>query len=360
MHQRILIAMTVEVCGMRQTVIAVFHCHIDAAPPWNLGPLPYAHDGPPVTTRLRETLFNSRTARVLYGEEASFCRWNLTPEELRDSRASGQETEILHLDGVELLRAAIPIGVNPTSTNGFAILHLQVRGGKILEVLRELAGRGGQASPVLPILLRAADSYQPRRESIPVHLYTLSLSLTPSEFGLSPLYPVNRYQDWAINDQWLWALASRTRHDDYPPDPSCVHSLLSGAICLSADWHALVLRDGASFLGVRPDAGDSDQFFGYAERHFRTIYLDTLLLGMLQQHDIDALAEQTAAAFDNDDFTAYVCTLEARIAQFRGTYWWQHLTSHGHSNDLLRAYQAEHRLPERFTQILQEAEESRA
>ncbi|MFI2369369.1 hypothetical protein [Streptomyces sp. NPDC018833] len=42
-------------------------------------------------------------------------------------------------------------------------------------------------------------------------------------------------------------------------------------------------------------------------------------------------------------------------ARFRSTYWRQHLTAHGPANDLLLAFQEQHRLPARFTEILAEA-----
>ena len=48
-------------------------------------------------------------------------------------------------------------------------------------------------------------------------------------------------------------------------------------------------------------------------------------------------------------------TGQALIARFRSTYWRQHLTAHGPANDLLRAYQDQHRLPDRFAEILTEA-----
>ncbi|MEU6536880.1 hypothetical protein [Streptomyces sp. NPDC047000] len=50
-----------------------------------------------------------------------------------------------------------------------------------------------------------------------------------------------------------------------------------------------------------------------------------------------------------------VAALERSIAVFRSTYWRQHLTAHGPANDLLLAFQDQHRLPARFTEILAEA-----
>ncbi|MEV7790901.1 hypothetical protein AB0O68_02840 [Streptomyces sp. NPDC087512] len=50
-----------------------------------------------------------------------------------------------------------------------------------------------------------------------------------------------------------------------------------------------------------------------------------------------------------------VAALERNIAHFRSGYWRQHLTAHGPANDLLLAFQNQHRLPARFNEILAEA-----
>ncbi|WP_243766917.1 hypothetical protein [Streptomyces sp. GC420] len=63
-----------------------------------------------------------------------------------------------------------------------------------------------------------------------------------------------------------------------------------------------------------------------------------------------------SAVFDGGPGPARrVTALEQRIAVFRSTYWRRHQTAHGPANGLLRAYQEEHRLPERFAEILAEA-----
>jgi hypothetical protein len=50
-----------------------------------------------------------------------------------------------------------------------------------------------------------------------------------------------------------------------------------------------------------------------------------------------------------------VTSLERNIAVFRSTYWRQHQTVHGPASALLRSFQAQHRLPELFAEILAEA-----
>ena len=123
----------------------------------------------------------------------------------------------------------------------------------------------------------------------------------------------------------------------------------------AADWSALVLRQGAAFVGHRRDRGPDDRFYGYAELHVRSIYLDALLFGMIQRTHIDHLTEDLAQVFTGPGEANRLAHLERRIAHFRSTYWRQHLTTHGAANDLLIAYQHQYRLSARFTEILTEA-----
>ncbi|MEK8144912.1 hypothetical protein NKH18_35430 [Streptomyces sp. M10(2022)] len=85
------------------------------------------------------------------------------------------------------------------------------------------------------------------------------------------------------------------------------------------------------------------------------MYLDALLLGSLQRDHIDELTEELSDVFDTRRLARRVATLERNIAAFRSTYWRQHLTAHGPANELLLAFQNQHRLPDRFGEILAEA-----
>lgn len=138
-----------------------------------------------------------------------------------------------------------------------------------------------------------------------------------------------------------------------PPPPETVSEQLKDVVRISADWSALVLRQGAAFLGHRTDTGAGD-FFEFAALHSRTVYLDALLLGALQRDHIDELTDELSEVF-NSKLARRVGALERNIAVFRSTYWRQHLTAHGPANDLLLAFQNQHRLPARFHEILAEA-----
>ena len=85
----------------------------------------------------------------------------------------------------------------------------------------------------------------------------------------------------------------------------------------------------------------------------RSIYLDAILIGLLQEHGISALEDALVTVLDHPVASA-LADLEQRVTRFRHELWWQHLSAHGTPNQLLGAYQRQHRLGERFGQVLTE------
>ncbi|GAA5086963.1 hypothetical protein HNP84_001121 [Thermocatellispora tengchongensis] len=136
-----------------------------------------------------------------------------------------------------------------------------------------------------------------------------------------------------------------------PPDPTNLEPTDTDVIRLSVDWHAVVLRDGMAVIGMRPDQGTHDPYFGYAEVYLRSTYLDAILLGLLQNHRLTHL--EVIATLDSAKTTA-MADLEQQISTFRHQIWAQHLTPHGTPNKLLTVYQSQHTLRERFEQLLTE------
>ncbi|MGP3927867.1 hypothetical protein [Streptomyces sp. 8N616] len=331
--------------GVRQTIAVVLPAQLPSPPAWNEGPLPFHHGTRRADRPTRRTYFTTAAARVLYGEPERPCRWHRTTTATHSPLAA---------HGVELLHT--PLGNDPH--RALAILHLSATGPGLHDfhdTLRSLARR--QAAPPTPLTgeLDPEQLLQDQAHITPgAPPFTVAF-LTPTRARLMHLYPRKYRRSWNPADQWLWALASRTNTADYPPDSTDIPALTSGTLRLSADWSALVLRDGAAFIGRRRDLGQDDPFFGYAELHARTVYLDAFLLGMIQRSHIDQLTENLSRVFDGTHLARRVVALEQHIAQFRSTYWRQHLTHHGPANDLLLAYQNQHRLPARFAEILTEA-----
>ncbi|MER6849984.1 hypothetical protein AB0A81_16375 [Streptomyces flaveolus] len=337
-----------DVTGARQEVTVVLPVRLRRAPNWSEGPFPFELGSRRTDTQTRSTYFAPASARALYGAPGRPRRWHLP----LDVKHGG-----LRLLGMELLRTATA----RDPEHALAVLHFSVER-PLLPVLRALAGRGPATTdelltgPFDPALLLGGIAHV-RDPSAPFAIarpYTIAF-LTPTAHHTPALRDGPEGELPASADRWLWQLASRSNSQDFPMAPETAAEQLKDAVRISADWSALVLRQGAAFLGHRPDTGEGD-FYGFGALHSRTVYLDALLLGSLQRDHIDELTDELSEVFTSPRRLARrVATLERNIAHFRSGYWRQHLTAHGPANELLLAFQNQHRLPARFNEILAEA-----
>jgi hypothetical protein len=324
----------------RAVIVAIYQATFPRTPDWAEGPLPFAHGDVRADTEGRSTYYPQRTARLLYGSPGRPRRWHKT----LDLRVGGVE-----VIGLEALRLH-----DEPNARGLIIVHIKATGAHPLHVVRALARRGGAR----------LEGFHPEElvggavavaASVP---HTISF-VTPRGRRLPRLYRHHRYGRWSSADQWLWALASRTNATDHPPDPQHLPTAQNSAFAdldyvrLSADWRGLILRDGLALVGCRPDLGARDSFYNYAELYVRSIYLDAALIGLLQLHGISELEDALASALDTR-LVSTMADLERRVTLFRHELWWQHLSTHGIPNQLLGAYQRQHRLRERFDQVLTE------
>lgn len=319
----------------RQAIVVVYEARFPATPDWEDGPLVLRHRHVHSTAEARGEYFSAKAARVLYGDAEHLSRWH------NPSRQAIGDVEIT---GVELMRVADGPGAC-----GLVAIHLQPRNGLPIALLRSLAGRrDAPPSEVDPQkLVDGQASIEPGGRP-----FTICF-VTPTKQGLPRLYRQARYWRWSTARQWLWAMASRTNMADYPPDSKSLEPAEADVIRLSSDWHAVVLRDGMGVVGTRPDQGRNDSFFGYADLYLRSIYLDAILLGLLQKQGLTRLEGRMAVALDTS-LPSTMAELEQEVSSFRHRLWAQHLTPHGAPNLLLSAYQRQHALRERFEQILTE------
>jgi hypothetical protein len=329
--------------GTRQTVAVVLPVRLPADPPWPAGPLPVAdHDGA-AEGAARRRLFTPAAGRVLYDR-----RWHT-----RTDLTQGP----LRLDGMELLRTPGP----RSPEQALAILHVTAPDAPVLPLLRAYSGRRQSPDPdpmrgaLDPAVLLAgvADTAPPPGPFALARPYTVAFFTPDARLGQALRDPATGELPLSA-DLLLRSLASRSAPSDIPLPPEHLPDLRADADRISADWSALVLRQGAAFLGHRPDSGPGD-FYDFAVGNARGVYLDALLLGTAQRDHIDELTDELSAVFSGPRLSRRVAELEQRIALFRSTYWRQHLSAHGPANDLLLAFQATYRLPERFSQILAEA-----
>jgi hypothetical protein len=327
--------------GVRQTVAVVLPVLLNADPRWAKGPLPFVAGQRRWDAARRGVYFAPAVARALYGS-----RWH---------RAVSVTEGALRLEGVELLRAATP----EAPRQALGVLHFTVEGPRLLDVLRAIGHRpGAQPDPLTgtldPVALfdGAADATPPTAPFAIARPYTVAF-FTPDSSHTAVLREGEQLPVSA--DRWLRSLASRSLEADNPSPPERLERVAVEAIRISADWSALVGRHGAAFLGHRPDQGAGD-FYEFAMNQARTVHLDALLLGMIQRDHLDSLTDELSTVFDGGPGLARrMASLERNIAVFRSTYWRQHQTVHGPAGGLLRAFQARHRLPEMFADILAEA-----
>ncbi|MET9443429.1 hypothetical protein [Streptomyces sp. NPDC006610] len=332
--------------GIRQTVTVVLPVSLPDGGPretgWTPGPLPFRAGQGAWDRERRARYFAPAAARALYDD--------------RRHRTVSVTEGALRLEGLELLRAATP----GAPRRGLGVLHFTVTGPRLLETLRAIGHRPGAGPDPLtgsldPAVLfaDAADTRPPAAPFALARPYTVAF-FTPAAHHTAALRDADRELPPSA-DSWLRSLAARATEDDNPSPPQRLERVAAEAIRISADWSALVDRHGAAFLGHRPDRGEGD-FYGFALAQARTVHLDALLLGMVQRDHLDALTDELSQVFGSAPGLARrVFALERNIAVFRSTHWRRHQTVHGPADGLLRAFQARHRLPELFADILAEA-----
>lgn len=154
------------------------------------------------------------------------------------------------------------------------------------------------------------------------------------------------FDKWDVAQQWTWLLASLTPPDRFAPQH---HSSDTGIdLAMSSTWTARVLRDGASFIGYEESVdGSQDLSFASLALYARTIYLDALLLGIIQRQWLNNLADRIGGtAIHHHREIAVVENIDRAVSQFRASVWWR-AAAHGSNGDkLITAFQEQHRLQE--------------
>jgi len=320
--------------------------HKPTAHGWELGPARFPFRDQLADEEARASYFDLRACFALYGGDETI-RWSRFATE--DESRNGFRTLAL-----ELLRLPELPGETEEAANALLVIHGDLVAERPVETLYELARlawpKGRANDDWLVGLANSAADLRPGRA-------TTATFFTPAT-QLPAGFPIDQdYSDWSLAEQWLWLLASSTPFDRYPPTPGARLDLLSGTVFLSRDWRGLVLRDGIAFLGLRTDGGSEDPFFNDAEVYFRTIYLDALLLGIVQRKSVGQIADALACLEDPLGKPDQLYVLHRHLLEVRNRYWWQHVTAAGPASDILDQYQRQHRLEELSSQIFVELAE---
>lgn len=305
---------------------------------WNEGPLPIPIPGTAdlvTDAQTRSTYYDRRAAQALYGTGTDARR------EHRFENTPVREEGPLRVCAVERLR------VQSLGDDWFCIVHVvgsDADAGRVISAWETLSRwkRSEERKTAVEELLRNI-TQDPKLEiasadADPYHVALLSEA--PAEDGGRDI------------DHWL--LAAAIASESAVPDLSRSEKerLLNQKIEISADWSALVLRDGAALVAhPRPD---SEFVRRFGPVYFQSIYVDAFVLGRLQQHGLKSLTDDLADLRDPSRHPQRVERLGARMNHFRNELWWQHLTEHGVANELLVALHRQHRIPELLEQVRSE------
>ncbi|MET8092199.1 hypothetical protein [Micromonospora sp. NPDC005220] len=178
-----------------------------------------------------------------------------------------------------------------------------------------------------------------------------ALSITFVSFTDQPRRRMSfTYRHWPPDRQWLWGLASGTTESRYPPDPADA-TPFAGLVHLSADWRALVLRDGAAFVGLRGHRPDTGDFLDLAAVLVPSVYVDVFALGLAQRQSLQDIAQDLALLRTHKPAQADLTRMEGRLARLRNTLWSRRVNSGGVANALLDGFHRQNALTELLQQI---------
>jgi hypothetical protein len=333
----------------RATTSIIFEVNLDEAlgPNWAPGPYPFALPAGPQTrttadAAARLTYFHPRTAAALYGSGEVHTRWYGKPHH--------EAVNDVVVEAVELLATPDFMNQDPS---GLGVVHFSLP----------------QEDPrsALTTLVRATSDETRRAYNTilaPANLSGQSVRGTSISFVSfeeeTPAILPETELPWPPVSQWLWAMASATpidmdtSHLRFIPDWDDPMTL-QGLVYLSRSWRALVLRDGISFVGMEPVSAPTAKFLqSHAATYVRSIYLDVLLLGLLQHRSLNNFADRLSTLDARSQRHRAIPTMQDDLTRFRNTFWWQHVTSSGTGNSLLLAFQGQHRLPDLLDQIVDE------
>ncbi len=137
-------------------------------------------------------------------------------------------------------------------------------------------------------------------------------------------------------------------------DESALHSSLRSPmpgpndVELSKSWSAAVLKSGAAFVGLNnPD----DAFHPSGEAYVHSVYLDSLLVALIQRNCLVRIAEDLADSWRVERSIPDTGDLEFQSIRFRGQVWWTEISDTVISNQLLGALQDAYRLTQQVDNL---------
>lgn len=318
---------------------------------WADGPLPLPWGARVTDADLRSTLLDPRASSLLYGRRAGSERRHLVLDEQTFPGSASADPSEVTLEAVEWLRApSLGSGVA-----GLAVLHLHVSAQQTQHLLATWADashpeRSGATWQRIATIVRARAGLSPELGTSNFHAYRIAL--VDQDPDMPPPFPTS---GMSHGMQVAFSAAAGITSEQFVPGPADEEEFQRSSFDLSADWRALVLRDGTTFL-VAPSAVDSAFIVTSAPTLVRTVYTDVLMLGMLQSIAMSDFLNDLALLDDPAGSPRAVEELDARFSRIRNALWWQQVSQRGHANELLRLLGHQRRLPEIIAQTTAELE----
>lgn len=350
--------------GSQLVVVIPADADVEAFGDWIPGPLPVrgpVPSGDGVITieadqGLRESAFHQRVHDLLYpsGQKSRGRRahhWVKPGESLE--LCSGVPVE-----AVECLFFDDPLQPNEESSRpltgrapGFLCLHTTITGpftmtlvDALWHVVRDRVGRADLARSAGEWLRQmGVNGATLNGEATP---YTVVFTLLEDPVAEPEHLPGTKYAEWLPRQQWTWLLSSLTPPNTYAPDISATDT--GDDISLSSAWSARVLRDGTAFVAIRSArTAHQEWLFESLALYVRSIYLDALLLGIIQNRWLNEFADSLAsAAIHHERDLLVVEGLDRAMSRFRARFWWRAAARGSHADSLIKAYQDQHQLCE--------------
>lgn len=313
-------------------LISIVDVDLDYWPAWAEGPLPVETARGQLSAEARGSYFNARVAHSLYGTNRAHR--SFSPSPIPAGEVTSAELVRVREDRALLVVHARADGGPAEAAEGLAWLVDVTGGAPARSYYEQLLGGAAR----VPAAMQRA----------------FGLSHVRLDGPLGRVLPSPAYDAWGAEQQWLWLLASATPFAAYEPPVTLDAELRASTVQLSAGWRALILRDGASFIGAGTDMGPLYALSQEPEVHFHSIYLDAFLVGHVQRMRLTAIADDLAGLGDPDAEPERLARLDQEMTAFRNVYWWQQASAHLHGTALLAAYQRQQAIPDLFSQLVDE------
>ena len=118
---------------------------------------------------------------------------------------------------------------------------------------------------------------------------------------------------------------------------------------LSESWCATVLQRGAAFVAMTPQ--ESDGFHVTGRALVRSVYLDAVLLALLQQEVVHDLTNRVPALLRPGTRLADRLALQRQLIEYRAVMWSQNIAESRIVNDILNTAQRQLELHQKLTEL---------